>query len=251
MIEVRFLPEPVTSNSQLWFFYELHVAHTNHPTSRLGRVEVLDGDTGSCLLTYDGLVLQRHSLERTHEGYTVVAEREDANPSVRLPAAVLIALAVGPRGVPRNLIHRVTFVSAEDRQTVEDGARVPVPTGRPVVVGPPLRGRNWVAINTPHNVDGHRKFFLEVDGREVAVQRFARSCASCWRIPSPQMSAGPSCLHPKHLCLPCGMVLCHYPPDLFRVSLVVQHLSIEGCRRLGRGGFETRPVVVGRRSNHW
>ena len=34
-------------------------------------------------------------------------------------------------------------------------------------------------------------------------------------------------------------------------SLVVQHLSIEGCRRLGRGGFETRPVVVGRRSNHW
>ena len=173
MIEVRFLPEPVTSNSQLWFFYELHVAHTNHPTSRLGRVEVLDGDTGSCLLTYDGLVLQRHSLERTHEEYTVVAEREDANPSVRLPAAVLIALAVGPRGVPRNLIHRVTFVSAEDRQTVEDGARVPVPTGRPVVVGPPLRGRNWVAINTPHNVDGHRKFFLEVDGREVAVQRFA------------------------------------------------------------------------------
>ena len=35
------------------------------------------------------------------------------------------------------------------------------------------------------------------------------------------------------------------------VALVVQHLSIEGCRRLGRGGFETRPVVVGRRSNHW
>ena len=34
-------------------------------------------------------------------------------------------------------------------------------------------------------------------------------------------------------------------------NLVVQHLSIEGCRRLGRGGFETRPVVVGRRSNHW
>ena len=173
LIEVRFLPEPVTSNSQLWFFYELHVAHTSRPTSRLNRVEVLDGDTGSCLLTYDGLVLQRHSLERTYEGYTVVAESEDASPSVRLPAAVLIALAVGPRGVPRNLIHRVTFVSAEDRQTVEDGARVPVPTGRPVVVGPPLRGRNWVAINTPHNVDGHRKFFLEVDGREVAAQRFA------------------------------------------------------------------------------
>ena len=35
------------------------------------------------------------------------------------------------------------------------------------------------------------------------------------------------------------------------INLVVQHLSIEGCRRLGRGGFETRPVVVGRRSNHW
>ena len=48
-----------------------------------------------------------------------------------------------------------------------------MPLGRPVAVGPPLRGRNWIAINTPHDVNGHRKTFLEVDGREVAAQRFA------------------------------------------------------------------------------
>ena len=40
-------------------------------------------------------------------------------------------------------------------------------------------------------------------------------------------------------------------PSIGNWGLVVQHLSIEGCRRLGRGGLETRPVVVGRRSNHW
>ena len=33
------------------------------------------------------------------------------------------------------------------------------------------------------------------------------------------MLAGPSCLHPKHFCLPCGIVLCHNTLGLFRVSL--------------------------------
>ena len=179
MIEVRFLPDPVTSNSHLWFFYELHVAHSNHPASRLNGVEVLDGDTGSRLLTYAGQDLQGHSLERTHEGHTDVTERGEANSSVSLPTVVFVALAIGPRVVPLNLVHQVTFVSAEGRQTVEDGAPVPVPTGRPVVVGPPLRGRNWVAINTPHNVDGHRKALLRVDGWDVVAQRFAIDFARC------------------------------------------------------------------------
>ena len=173
MIEVRFLPDPITSNSRLWFFYELHVRQTVHQHSRLTRVEVLDGDAGSRLLVYDGLDLRRHSVERTQGEDTVVAQRGGADSSVSLPAAVLVALTVEPGSVPQSLVHRVTFVSAEGRQTVEDGALVPVPTGRPVAVGPPLRGRSWVAINTPHNVDGHRKVFLEVDGREVVAQRFA------------------------------------------------------------------------------
>ena len=173
LIEVRFLPDPITSNSHLWFFYELHVRHTVDRDSRLNRVEVLDGDTGRRLLFYDGPDLLRHSLERTHQGYADVAERGETNPSVCLPAAVLVALAAEPGSVPRNLVHRVTFVSAEGRQTVEDGAQVPVPTGCPAVVGPPVRGRNWIAINTPHKVKGHRKTLLEVDGRDVVAQRFA------------------------------------------------------------------------------
>ena len=151
----------------------LHVRQIVHQDSRLIRVEVLDGDTGSRLLVYDGLDLRRHSVERAQEGDTIAAQRGDADSSVSLPAAVLVALAAESGSVPQTLVHRVTFVSAEGRQTVEDGAPVPVPTGRPVVVGPPLRGRNWVAINTPHKVDGHRRVFLNVDGREVVAQRFA------------------------------------------------------------------------------
>ena len=129
--------------------------------------------TPAVVCSYAGLDLQDRSLERTHEGYTDPARTEDASPSVSLPAAVLVALGVGHLDVPRRLVHRVTFVSAEGRHTVEEGGRVPVPTGRPIVVGPPLRGRNWAAINTPHNVDGHRKALLRVDGRDVVAQRFA------------------------------------------------------------------------------
>ena len=41
-----------------------------------------------------------------------------------------------------------------------------------------------------------------------------------------------------------------YDPGLDTVGLVVHHLSIEGCRRLGRGGFPTRPVGAGRQFSH-
>ena len=54
----------------------------------------------------------------------------------------------------------------------------------------------------------------------------AGSCASCSRIPSRQMLAGPSCLHPKHLCFVYGILLCHNTPDLFRVSLGIQGVVV-------------------------
>ena len=53
MLEVRFLPDPITSHSSLWFFYELHVRQTVHRDSRLTGVEVLDVDTGRRLLMMD------------------------------------------------------------------------------------------------------------------------------------------------------------------------------------------------------
>ena len=60
-----------------------------------------------------------------------------------------------------------------------------------------------------------------LDGRRLlsaSVKLPPRPEGACPRTPSPQMLAGPLCLHPNHLWLPCHMVLCHNPPNLFRVS---------------------------------
>ena len=50
----------------------------------------------------------------------------------------------------------------------------------------------------------------------------AGSCASYSRIPSRQMLAGPSCLHPKHFCLPCAVVL--WPEYTRPIQRIPKHM---------------------------
>ena len=172
-MEVRFLPEPVTTKSKLWFFYELHVGQSIDEEGRLDRVEVLNGDTGSRLLIYEGADLASRTVDMTDEHVPSLGEHRESKSSTHRNTAILIALRLEPRNVPHAFMHRVTLLSAKGQKIVKEGARALVPSEPPTVVGPPLRGRNWVAVNTPHNAGGHRKFFLSVDGREVVAQRFA------------------------------------------------------------------------------
>jgi hypothetical protein len=69
---------------------------------------------------------------------------------------------------PAKLRNRITVGT----QTVD--ATVAVAAERPIVIGPPLRGSDWVAMNGPGNVGGfHRRALLAAGGEAAIAQRFA------------------------------------------------------------------------------
>jgi murein DD-endopeptidase MepM/ murein hydrolase activator NlpD len=70
--------------------------------------------------------------------------------------------------VPNTLRHRVTGRT----QPVEGGV-VRVSAARPIVLGPPLRGADWLAANGPANGSGHRRAIIPIEGRTPIAQRFA------------------------------------------------------------------------------
>ena len=47
----------------------------------------------------------------------------------------------------------------------------------PMVIGPPLRGSDWVAMNGPANESAHRRSLYGTEGKERSSQRFATDWA--------------------------------------------------------------------------
>jgi murein DD-endopeptidase MepM/ murein hydrolase activator NlpD len=54
-----------------------------------------------------------------------------------------------------------------------EGGTVQISVAPPIVLGPPLRGPNWVAVNGPDNSSGHRRALLPFNGNTAIGQRFA------------------------------------------------------------------------------
>jgi hypothetical protein len=76
--------------------------------------------------------------------------------------------------IPTVLRHRVTIKPSYERgepSTVTPA--VPVDRKPVLVIGPPLRGENWMASNGPANSSVHRRAILPVAGRAAIGQRFA------------------------------------------------------------------------------
>ena len=69
---------------------------------------------------------------------------------------------------PANLRHRLIFAGA-----TLDIAPVAVQASKPIVIGPPLAGSDWLAMNGPGSLSEHRRALLAAGGHVVAPQRFA------------------------------------------------------------------------------
>jgi Peptidase family M23 len=155
--------------------YELVFANTSQATATLQKIEVLDArDPSVALAVYKGdpLVSRLRTL-----GSTIPETREIEFNGTRL---VLLHLAFDPSaGVPHRLVHRVEVLGATGPADL-----TPVPlsyTAAPVrlspripVVGPPLVGQGWVALNGCCETDGvHRRTGMAVNGQLHFAQRYA------------------------------------------------------------------------------
>jgi hypothetical protein len=157
--------------------YELELVNANATPATLRKIDVLDASAPARVVaTYEGSELLLHL--RTL-GKTPVSSPEIEFDGARI---FLFQLTFGPKAlIPRRLVHRVTVL----------GGGMPAPTPqRPVqlsytaapltvlrnvpVIGPPLRGRAWVALNGCCEIGGaHRASSQTVNGGLYFAQRFA------------------------------------------------------------------------------
>jgi murein DD-endopeptidase MepM/ murein hydrolase activator NlpD/ketosteroid isomerase-like protein len=140
--------------------YELHLTNYSGAAILLSRLEVL-GDT-TPLARYEGAELNAIVAQRRPN----VTDNRDIPPGGWAVVYVWVTLDSAAKA-PRNLRHRVTAGG----QSLE--GMVAVETASAVVVGPPLRGADWVAMNGPGNDAFHRRALIPIGGQAVIAQRFA------------------------------------------------------------------------------
>jgi hypothetical protein len=169
-LEITVVSTPVpfrATDGRAHVAYELRLANLQKDDVILDQVDVLDAANDSVLARYAGPDLQRRLRWRGMP----------ADP--RMPRGTYVVafvwLDLGDAAAPRELSHRIHAHepkrTAADGRTV-DGARFIL---RPdtLVLGPPLRGGRWWALNGPSNDSKHRRALLAIGGGATLAQRFA------------------------------------------------------------------------------
>jgi Peptidase family M23 len=157
--------------------YELELLNANPTPATLQEIEVLDAaNSGRVIAAYQGSELVSHL--RTM-GKTPVS-----SPEIEFDGARMFLLHLvfdRNAAIPRRLVHRITLLGGG---TPAPTPQTPVPLRYTVapftvltklpVIGPPLRGKNWVAFNGCCEIGGaHRASSQTVNGRLYYAQRFA------------------------------------------------------------------------------
>jgi hypothetical protein len=172
---VPFAPVPVQSRNGTNLAYELELVPAGNQAPVLDKVEVLDPATGKVLYTEEGALL----LAMYHPASVPPpTQSELQNGTGKLPhPRVSIWFVVSPDAVPDRLVHRITLNrSAAGLPAVSlQGADVTVQKGlRPVVIGAPLKGPGWFAMETTSPMTHHFSAQISLNGVTRVPQRYAQ-----------------------------------------------------------------------------
>jgi len=131
----------VQTQDETLVVYELSILNSGETAVNLRQVDTTSG--GNLLASYAGSAL----CERVSETSTQI------DPGAELLVFMWLPL---PTDLPnQTLTHVVTMQSADAESEFEERLVVPIEDEEPVVLGPPLRGGNWLAANntdeSPHS----------------------------------------------------------------------------------------------------
>src|SRR5262249_152555 len=155
-------PTPFQAGGKTHPLYQLHVTNFAGLEFLMSKLEVLNGE--AALASFEGADLNS-MLQRP--GAANVMDNRALAPGMRAIAYLWVTLD-GGTPVPSSLRHRIT-----GRNLTVTGAGVTVSTAKPIVLGPPLRGANWMAGNGPSNTSIHRRALIPLNGNVRIAQRFA------------------------------------------------------------------------------
>ena len=169
-IAVPVAPTPfVGGDGRTHLVYEAHVTNFASRDLSLRRFEVLapDGKLLSQAAAAElPAILDRPGLPPAAGDPTRIG------PGLRAVVRVWITLPAGATP-PTAVDDRVTVRVGDDPEEWTVKQRVAVRAEPPIVIGPPLAGAHWIAVNGPSNSSGHRGALIPVAGRAFIAQRFA------------------------------------------------------------------------------
>ena len=167
-------PTVASGNGVSFLVHELHVTNFQPIPLTLTRVEVLSGDADArVLLTLEDSALGRALSRPGVAPAPPLGERAKLGGGLR--GVVFVWVPLDGRTAPGSIRHRLTVAQGSGdsvRTSVLEGARAAV-TRDVAVIGPPLRGEGWIAVNGPDAQTGHRRALIAVEGNAAIGQRFA------------------------------------------------------------------------------
>jgi hypothetical protein len=178
-------PIPVTgTDAKVHLAYELTVLNDSPRPATITQVESLaDGAQGRVVGSVSGPQVVARSLPVGDYPLPPV-------PVTTVPPGGTVILILDDvfdarEAVPAAVVHRVEatfgpikpnqgeFAHDFPEQVSQVGGSVRVGTGRPVVIGPPLAGDDWVAVNACCELSPHRGAMVPIGGRINGAERYA------------------------------------------------------------------------------
>ena len=174
-ITVPFAPVPVPSQDGINIAYELELVPPAGQVLVPDKVEVIDPATGKILFAADGELLSALYHPAAIPPPTP-AELQAGTGKVPQPR-ISIWFVVSPGAVPDRLSHRLTLnrSAAGLPPLTVNGGDVEVRKGlAPVVIGSPMQGPGWLAMETTSPLTHHFSAQITMNGVTRVPQRYAQ-----------------------------------------------------------------------------
>jgi hypothetical protein len=167
-IEVLHQPNPMIARNRAYLSYELQLTNFDSQPITLKSIQVTSGSNTSYRLSGATLASIVEPIGSPVE-----------NPLLVAPGAALLVylwLEIDPASVAAigKLEHKITYqIAREQLPRMEDGPPAIIDQTPAIVIGPPLVGGNWAAINGPSLRSSHRRVPIITGGRLFFAQRYA------------------------------------------------------------------------------
>ena len=146
-------------------YYELHLTNFSKNSIQIDKLEVLYNNKYEVLFSSEREGLRTRFSE---QGFT------KGNKHFLLPGSTGIVYLEYEVIIEKelNLKHQLSY-SVEGKTYTTLGAKIKITNEETIILGSPLKGEPWVAINSPLWERGHRRVFYTVDGKARIPGRFA------------------------------------------------------------------------------
>lgn len=156
-------PIPVVIEGKTFLYCELHLFNPTSDSIKILSLQLFDGTTQ----------IDSYTDTRLLNGFAFRSGKKTSN-TILAPdesAVMYLETAINRPSLPA--LTTITRFQASDSKPESSAGILDVIGLKPVVLGPPVKSGNWVAVYDPNWIRGHRRVFFEADGKERVPGRFA------------------------------------------------------------------------------